>query len=188
MIRPHAWRMTTLIVLLTITLVVVAEPVTLNLRNADIQSLISTVSGITGRNFIVDPRVKGKVTVIASKPMDQEEVYQIFLSVLRVHGFAAVPSGSVTKIVPEANAKQDAIPMLNQGLGNERDQSVTLVIPLENVNAALVSLRQVSDELAAADLSASLKNLLDETQAAMASLNTASADLPALPAQSTSCR
>ncbi len=136
MIRPHAWRMTTLIVLLTTTLVVVAEPVTLNLRNADIQSLISTVSGITGRNFIVDPRVKGKVTVIASKPMDQEEVYQIFLSVLRVHGFAAVPSGSVTKIVPEANAKQDAIPMLNQGLGNERDQSVTLVIPLENVNAA----------------------------------------------------
>ncbi len=68
-----------------------AQPVTLNLKDADIQSLIQTVSAITGRNFIVDPRVKGKVTVVASDPMSEEEVYEVFLSVLRVHGFAAVP-------------------------------------------------------------------------------------------------
>ncbi len=113
-----------------------AQPVTLNLKDADIQSLIQTVSSITGKNFIIDPRVKGKVTVVASDPMSEEEVYEVFLSVLRVHGFAAVPSGDVTKIVPEANAKQDSIPNAGQQLLPGRDQMVTLVIPLENVAAA----------------------------------------------------
>jgi general secretion pathway protein D len=113
-----------------------AEPVTLNLKDADIESLIGTISGITGKNFIVDPRVKGKVTVIASHPMEEEEIYQVFLSVLRVHGFAAVPSGSVIKIVPEANAKQDSIPTAGAPGGEGRDQAVTMVIPLDNVTAA----------------------------------------------------
>lgn len=114
-----------------------AAPVTLNLKDADIESLVGTISGITGKNFIVDPRVKGKVTVIASHPMDEKEVYEVFLSVLRVHGFAAVPTGDVIKIVPEANAKQDSIPMAGgDGETPGRDQAVTLVIPLENVTAA----------------------------------------------------
>jgi len=115
---------------------VMAAPVTLNLKDADIESLVGTISGITGKNFIVDPRVKGKVTVIAGHPMDEDEVYEVFLSVLRVHGFAAVPTGDVIKIVPEANAKQDSIPMAGEGDGPGRDQAVTLVIPLENVTAA----------------------------------------------------
>jgi general secretion pathway protein D len=122
--------------LVTTVLCAVAQPVTLNLKDADIQSLIQTVSSITGKNFIVDPRVKGKVTVVASDPMSEEEVYEVFLSVLRVHGFAAVPSGDVIKIVPEANAKQDSIPNAGQQGLPGRDQMVTLVIPLENVAAA----------------------------------------------------
>jgi general secretion pathway protein D len=86
-----------------------AETVTLNLKDADIAALISTVAAVTDKNFIIDPRVKGKVTVISSRPMNNDEVYQVFLSILKVHGFAAVPSGEVIKIVPDVNAKQDGI-------------------------------------------------------------------------------
>ena len=71
--------------------------VTLNLKDADIATLIATVSEVTGKNFVVDPRVKGKVTVVSSSPMDANAVYATFLSVLEVNGFAAIPSGSTIK-------------------------------------------------------------------------------------------
>lgn len=80
--------------------------ITLNLKEADIRALISTVSKFTGKNFVVDPRVKAQVTVVSSRSMSESEVYEVFLSVLQVHGYAAVPVGSIIKIVPEVNAKQ----------------------------------------------------------------------------------
>jgi len=113
-----------------------AETVTLNLKDADIGALISTVAEVTDRNFIVDPRVKGKVTVISSRPMDSEEVYQVFLSILKVHGFAAVPSGEVIKIVPDVNAKQDGIPTASDSAPGRGDQMVTRVVQVDNVAAA----------------------------------------------------
>lgn len=113
-----------------------AQTVTLNLKDADINALISTVAEVTGRNFIVDPRVKGKVTVISSRPMDAEEVYQVFESILRVHGFAAVPSGEVIKIVPDVNAKQDSIPNATASQPGAGDEMVTRVVSVDNVSAA----------------------------------------------------
>ena len=113
-----------------------AETVTLNLKDADISALISTVAEVTDRNFIVDPRVKGKVTVVSSRPMDSEEVYQVFLSILKVHGFAAVPSGEVIKIVPDVNAKQDGIPTASESAPGRGDQMVTRVVQVDNVAAA----------------------------------------------------
>ncbi len=113
-----------------------AETVTLNLKDADISALISTVAEVTNRNFIVDPRVKGKVTVISSRPMDSDEVYQVFLSILKVHGFAAVPSGEVIKIVPDVNAKQDGIPTASDGSPGRGDEMVTRVVQVDNVAAA----------------------------------------------------
>lgn len=110
----------------------VAESMTLNLRDADISEVIGTVSEMTGKNFIVDPRVKGRVTVISSKPMDEEELYQVFLSILNVHGFAAVPVGDAIKILPAVNAKQDAQVLY----GGEGDESVTRLIPVQNTEAA----------------------------------------------------
>ena len=113
-----------------------AQTITLNLKDADINALIGTVAEVTGKNFIVDPRVKGKVTVVSSRPMDAEEVYQVFLSILKVHGFAAVPSGSVVKIVPDVSAKQEGIPnasFKNPGVG---DEMVTRVIQVDHVAAA----------------------------------------------------
>ncbi len=110
--------------------------VTLNLKDADIGALISTVAEITGKNFIVDPRVKAKITVISSKPMSKDEVYQVFLSILDVHGFAVVPSGSVLKIVPDINAKQSAIPILPDKNADGTDMVATEVIQIHNVSAA----------------------------------------------------
>ncbi len=107
---------------------------TLSLKNSDIHSLIGTVSKLTGRNFVVDPRVKAKVTVISSQPMAADELYEVFLSVLQVHGFSAVPSGDVIKIVPDVSAKQGPVPSLSNIA--ERDQLVTHVIRIDNVPAA----------------------------------------------------
>ncbi len=105
---------------------------TLNLRDADITSVISTVSEMTGKNFIVDPRVKGRVTVISSRPMQADEIYQVFLSILNVQGFAAIPGKNAIKIVPEVTAKQGAIP----NKGGTGDESVTRVVQVNNVAAA----------------------------------------------------
>lgn len=113
-----------------------AEPVTLNLKDADISAVIGTISEITGKNFIVDPRVKGKITIISSRPMESDEVYQVFLSVLDVYGFSAVPSGKVVKIIPDANAKQIAVPTTDADAPGRGDEFVTRVIELRNVSAA----------------------------------------------------
>ncbi len=111
------------------------ENFTLNLKNTDIHSLISTVSKQTGMNFVIDPRVKAKVTVVSAEPMDADQLYQVFLSVLQVHGYSAVPTGDLIKIVPDVTAKQGPVPMLGKDRG-ETDQLVTQVIPIVNVPAA----------------------------------------------------
>ena len=127
---------TTMVVLMCMSGVARAEPVTLSLKDADIQAVISTVADITGKNFIVDPRVKGKVTVVSSQPMEADEVYQVFLAVLNVHGYAAIPDRNVIKIVPEVTAKQSAIPNASDSNPGSGDQYVTRVIPVENVAAS----------------------------------------------------
>jgi len=109
---------------------------TLNLKDADIQALIATVSEITGKNFIVGPNVQGKVTVVSAKPMKPDEIYDVFLSVLRVHGFAAVPAGSMIKIVPEATAQQDGSSGLDGNRLHAADELVTQIVPVKHVTAA----------------------------------------------------
>ncbi len=113
-----------------------AEPVTFNLKEADITAVANTVAEVTGKNFVIDPRVKGKVTIISSRAMEREEIYQIFLSVLQVHGFAAIEAGNVVKIVPSANAKQIAVPLASRKKPGKLDELVTRVIELNNVPAA----------------------------------------------------
>lgn len=113
-----------------------AEQITLNLNNADIEALIKTVSEHTGKNFVIDPRVKGKVTVISAHPMDRDEFYQVFLSILEVHGFSTIPSGDVIKVVPDVKAKQGGIPTVS-ALGQlPGDQIVTRIIQVKNVTSA----------------------------------------------------
>jgi general secretion pathway protein D len=108
---------------------------TLNMKDADIEALIATVSEITGKNFIIGPNVQGKVTVVSAKPMKPDEIYDVFLSVLRVHGYAAIPSGSMIKIVPEAMAQQDGSGGLNGSHIHEADELVTQIVPVRHVAA-----------------------------------------------------
>ncbi|MDR3417990.1 MAG: type II secretion system secretin GspD [Nevskia sp.] len=109
--------------------------VTLNLKDADISTLIATVSEVTGKNFVVDPRVKGKVTVVSSSPMEADAVYATFLSVLEVNGFAAIPAGDTIKIVPEANARTEGGSYFEQG-GLAGDDIVTKVFDIKNGSAS----------------------------------------------------
>lgn len=112
-----------------------AEQVTLNFSDADLAAVVNSVSQITGKNFIIDPRVKGKVNVVSSKPLNEDEVYNVFLSVLQVHGFATVPTDNAIKIIPDASAKQDSTPVIRNFPKGEGDQLITQVISINNVNA-----------------------------------------------------
>ena len=112
-----------------------AQTWTINLKDADLGEFVTQVSRISGRNFVVDPRVKGRVTVISSAALDADGVYELFQSVLRVHGFAAVPAGDVVRIVQQTLAKQS-------GSGRDFDPTadgelmVTRVIPATNVESS----------------------------------------------------
>ncbi len=113
------------------------DDVTLNLKDVNIRSLVEIVAEATGKNFIIDARVKGnKVTVISSKPMNKNEVYQVFLSVLQVNGYAAVEVGNIIKIVPDVSAKQGPVSISSPGSPGIGDEMVTRVIAVQNVPAA----------------------------------------------------
>jgi len=107
----------------------------LNFQNADIRSLITTVADITGRNIVIDPAVSGQVTVISSEELSADSVYDVFMSILAVHGFSAIEDGSVTRIVPDAAARFGSA--VANGASGGQDQ-VTRLIPLEHVRAAEV--------------------------------------------------
>ena len=128
-----------------------AGKVTLNFRDMDIQGLIRAVSRVTGRNFVVDPRVKAKVTVISERPMDADELYETFLSILQVHGFAAVESGNLVKIIPEVDARAADQPVNPDESSTGRDEVVTEVVRLRFVpaNPMLTVLRQIMPQQAA---------------------------------------
>src|SRR5436190_1844985 len=111
------------------------EKITVNFVNADIQSVIKTVGQHTGRNFIIDPRVTGTVNIVSEKPVSRDLLYQIFLSALRVQGFAAVEGEGFVKIVPEAEAKTSASPMGPDAARAAGDRVVTQVFILQNESA-----------------------------------------------------
>ncbi len=95
--------------------VIAEDSAQINLRDVEIPTLIETVSRITGKSFVVDPRVKGRVTVITSSDISPDELYETFLSILQVHGFSAVPSGAnLIKIVPSNQAKQQPVPVIGE--------------------------------------------------------------------------
>jgi general secretion pathway protein D len=108
---------------------------TINIKGADIHEFVAQVAEITGKTFVIDPRLKGAVTVISSERMDSEAVYALFLSVLRVHNFTASPSGDVIRIQQNATGKQSPGP---QGAlaGLAAEELITRVIPAQNVDSA----------------------------------------------------
>src|SRR6056297_90620 len=103
----------------------------LNFQDAEIRSLITTVADITGRNIVIDPSVSGRVTIVSSQSLSADEVYEVFLSILAVHGFSALTDGNVTRIVPDATARFGANGDAEAGA---QDQ-VTKLIALSHVRA-----------------------------------------------------
>lgn len=109
------------------------EGVTLNFQGADIEAVAAMVAEETGVNFVIDPRVRGEITIISHRPVSEDELYQIFLAAIRMHGFNAVPSDGAIKLVPDSAAKQDQIPLASDRDGSE--EMVTRVIHAEHVRA-----------------------------------------------------
>ena len=110
--------------------------ITPNYKDADLAQIIEAVSAVNGKNFIVDPRVRAQVTMLSSTPMTPAAFYEAFLSILQVHGFVAVASGDVVKIVPDANARQLPANDLPSRVSSTSDEIVTQVIAVRNVSAA----------------------------------------------------
>ena len=108
--------------------------VTLNWKDADIRTIVEAVSEVTGKNFIIDPRVTGRVTLLSSSTMSPDAFYEAFLSILQVHGYIAVTSGDLIKILPDATARQFAGPLGTSGAAGPDDMA-TQVIQVKNVAA-----------------------------------------------------
>ncbi len=115
----------------------VAEGATqLNLANTDIRTLIGVVSKLTGKNFIIDPRVKGgNVSVITNRELSEDELYDTFLSVLQVHGYAVIETGNITKVVPANIAKQETHPIIDDPKTQPSERLVTRLVPIHNVGS-----------------------------------------------------
>ncbi|HNS28230.1 MAG TPA: type II secretion system secretin GspD [Steroidobacteraceae bacterium] len=111
--------------------------ITPNFKDADITQIVEAVSAATGKNFIIDPRVgRQQVTMLSTTPMTPEAFYQAFLSILQVHGFVAMQTGDIIKIIPDANARQFPSNDLPDRVSSTSDEIVTQVIAVRNVSAA----------------------------------------------------
>ena len=125
--------------LLALTLVTgtaLAQDFTVNLKETDIQELIKFVAEATGTTIVVDPSVKGKVKVVSSKPVSREELYELFLSILEVHGYTAVRSGGVIRVIQNKDARSAPVQVRDGNTGKASDEYVTEVIKLDNISAA----------------------------------------------------
>ena len=128
-----------LLLMLALPLAVAAQQsqqITPNYKDADLGQVIEAVSQVTGKNFIVDPRVRAQVTMLSNTPMNAGAFYEAFLAILQVHGFVAVPAGSVIKILPDATARQLPANDLPDRVSATSDEIVTQVVQVRNVSAA----------------------------------------------------
>jgi general secretion pathway protein D len=107
---------------------------TLNMQDAEIKEVIDLVAKVTGKTFIIDPRVRGKVTVVSEREMTQAQIYETFLATLEVYGFSAVVAGDVVKIIGQADIKSAGIDVETTG-GRIGEDIITRVFPIQNASA-----------------------------------------------------
>lgn len=113
-----------------------AQEFTVNLKDTDIQELIKFVAEATDTTIVVDPAVKGRVKVISSKPVSRSELYDLFLSILEVHGYTAVRSGGVVRVIQNKDARSAPVSVRGAEGGVSGDEYVTQVMRLQNISAA----------------------------------------------------
>ncbi len=124
-----------LLLLFVAPLVSAQEPtITPNYRDADIRQIVEAVGEVTGKNFILDPRIQAKVTMLSSTPMSPDAFYEAFLSILEVNKYVAITTGDIVKIIPDASARQYSGLSSTDGAASE--DIVTQVIQVRNVGAA----------------------------------------------------
>ena len=109
------------------------EQITLNFKDAEITAVINSVADLTGKTFIIDPRVKGNVNVVSSQPLMKDEVVSVFLSIMEVHGFTTVTVGKAIKIIPNTQIRNVPQPVVDR-VTSSRDELVTHVLPLQYVS------------------------------------------------------
>jgi general secretion pathway protein D len=110
--------------------------VTLDFQNVELVDMIGTISELTGKNFVYDEAVRGKVSIVSPKPVSVADAYRLFSTVLKVKGFTIIPSGKVNKIISIRSAKEENLPISDgQGLG---EQFITRLIELKNLDATVV--------------------------------------------------
>jgi general secretion pathway protein D len=119
------------------------EPVTLNFVNADIEAVAATIGQMTQRNFLIDPRVKGTVNIVSSRPVPPSAAYDIFLSALRLQGYAAVEADGVVKILPEADAKLHLRSVAPRGTDGDRLVTRVYTLKYESASQLLPVLRPI---------------------------------------------
>jgi len=112
--------------------------ITPNYKDAELGQIIQAVSEVTGKNFIIDPRVNAKVTMLSTTPMSPAAFYEAFLAVLQVYGYVAVPAGKVIKIIPNTDARQLPSIDLPNSVSTNSDEIVTQIITMKNISAALL--------------------------------------------------
>ena len=115
--------------------------VTLNFVNADIEGVVKAMAEITGKNFVIDPRVKGTVNIISSQPVARDAVYGVFLSALRLQGFTAVEDHDLVKILPEADAKLHRNVAAGQREGGDGVQTRVFTLTHQSATQLLPTLR-----------------------------------------------
>lgn len=114
----------------------IAKGVVLNFSDVDISTMVKFISDLTGKNFVMDDRVKGKISIYSPSKVSIEDAYNIFVSVLELKGFTVLQSGQVGKIVPIAGAKQTGFTLLPEGTKVPVDENyVAQVVKLENISA-----------------------------------------------------
>lgn len=108
-----------------------------NFEDSDIQKVIKFMAEATGKTIIIDPKVRGPVKLINNRPLNSEELYSMFLSVLDVHGYTAIESGNVVRVVPNRDARSLPVPNQNE-VTQVDDTYITQVVQLKNISAAKV--------------------------------------------------
>jgi general secretion pathway protein D len=139
------------------------------LKNADIRTLINTVSQATGKNFIIDPRVRGKVNVVSNQDINDEKLYQFFTSILQVHGYVVISGDDFDKILPKNATKNtppnhlagDSIISVVLAVKNvEVKELIAILRPLTSQHGYLVAY-QPSNSIIMTDSAASVKRIKD---------------------------
>ncbi|MFO7760674.1 MAG: type II secretion system secretin GspD [Desulfobia sp.] len=165
-----------LLVFCSVSAASTSKTVSFNFRDADIRSVIKSVAKFTGKTIVIDPKVKGKVDIVSSQPMEAKKAYDVFLSILQVHHYTAIEAGNVLKIVPYHEAKQDmAAEDYSEQIDDlPTDSVVTRIYKLEHVSAnnmvkilkplvtkhSYLSANQESNSIIISDRAGNVKRLL----------------------------